>query len=378
MKLRILIIAHSFEWAGAQRSLAEIARELKRNGERCLVVGPREGPMAQAYRDWGFDVIQIRLGTLFCSRKLGSRLKQIALSLFNAMQLSLTIARFRPHLAYTNTSSVISGLVASILTGTPHAWNIRENFDTFTFDYCINKPILAWLARKFSSTTIFVSALSRRSLFPDPPQHALVAHNGIDCSRFLQASLSNRKLKSIGCISSISPRRGLDTLINASKELLEQGVRFSLDIWGKGNPAYERDIRNLISENGLDRHVRLKGYSDDVTKLFAEYDLIVVPSRGESFCRPALEAMASGVPIVTTRCGGPEEFVNDHVNGRTVPPCDPTALAEAIRWIFDDFPRASALAQNAFETAQENFRIEDKLQHIQSIIRYSAPIPHII
>lgn len=80
-------------------------------------------------------------------------------------------------------------------------------------------------------------------------------------------------------------------------------------------------------------------------------DVCVVPSDHETFGLPASEALSAGTPVVVTRCGGPETFVNEGVNGFCVPKGDAEAIADALRTIMDNpnqFDRAS-IASDAAE-----------------------------
>jgi glycosyltransferase involved in cell wall biosynthesis len=81
-------------------------------------------------------------------------------------------------------------------------------------------------------------------------------------------------------------------------------------------------------------------------------DVHVQPSHFEAFGTSAIEAMASGLPVVASDVGGLPDFVKPDVNGVLVPPRDPRALATALRALLADAPRRARLARGALETAQ--------------------------
>jgi teichuronic acid biosynthesis glycosyltransferase TuaC len=98
--------------------------------------------------------------------------------------------------------------------------------------------------------------------------------------------------------------------------------------------SYERDaaeVRSLVAALGLQDRVRFIGEvaPADVATLMRRSALLVVPSRRESFSLVTAEALASGTPVVATRCGGPEEILTPDT-GELVPVGDPAALAIAI------------------------------------------------
>jgi glycosyltransferase involved in cell wall biosynthesis len=98
--------------------------------------------------------------------------------------------------------------------------------------------------------------------------------------------------------------------------------------------AYERDaaeVRQLVDALGLSSRVRFLGEvaPNDVATLMRQSALLVVPSRRETFSLVTAEALASGTPVVATRCGGPEEILTEET-GQLADVDDPAALAIAI------------------------------------------------
>jgi glycosyltransferase involved in cell wall biosynthesis len=85
-----------------------------------------------------------------------------------------------------------------------------------------------------------------------------------------------------------------------------------------------------------------------LARLLQTLDVFVIPSHQEGLCIAALEAMACGTPVVSTRCGGPEQYV---LNGRTgqLVASDPEDLASAIASIAADRPGRERLAQGALQ-----------------------------
>lgn len=114
--------------------------------------------------------------------------------------------------------------------------------------------------------------------------------------------------------------------------------------------------RRLMEESVLDRVEFLGPVSrSEIKKLAYGCDLCVISSDHETFGIPASEALAAGKPIVTTRCGGPESFVKEGINGISVDCDDHAAMAEAMQYILENAERFEG--QHIVRDAKEMFSI---------------------
>lgn len=129
--------------------------------------------------------------------------------------------------------------------------------------------------------------------------------------------------------------KGLDVLVRALATLRRRrpGVRLKV-IGATFYPAQRADweeVQKLVREMDLGSHIEFTGEASpgEVAAAMRGSALLVLPSRREALGAVILEALASGTPVVATRCGGPEEVVTPDV-GRLVPPEDPDAMAAAM------------------------------------------------
>ncbi|MBN2627422.1 MAG: glycosyltransferase [Spirochaetales bacterium] len=101
-----------------------------------------------------------------------------------------------------------------------------------------------------------------------------------------------------------------------------------------GEGEREGDLKRMIASAGLEGTVSLKGFlhGPQVSELMKECDCLVLPSRFETFGIVVIEAMASGLPVIVTRSGGPESFVQDRFNGLVIDQ-DRDELAAALRQV---------------------------------------------
>jgi glycosyltransferase involved in cell wall biosynthesis len=146
-------------------------------------------------------------------------------------------------------------------------------------------------------------------------------------------------------VSRIDPRKGLRVLPQALRLLADRGIEATLDIVGPcvGAPgeAERRDIEAAAAALGLGDRMRMPGAMplDQLMPRYREYDVFVLPTGpGEGIPRVLLEAMAAGVPLVTTRVAGIASLVKHEENGLLVDRPTPEELARAIARLLEDRP----------------------------------------
>lgn len=143
------------------------------------------------------------------------------------------------------------------------------------------------------------------------------------------------------------PRKNLGLLLAAVARLRQDGVAVTLRLAGT-IPSVA--TRAKVSALGLDGAVEFLGEltADALVAFYRSLDLFVLPSHQEGLCIAGIEAMASGVPVVSTRCGGPQDYVRD---GETGFLCDWSAedMATAIRRAIADRDRLGLGARRVAE-----------------------------
>lgn len=162
--------------------------------------------------------------------------------------------------------------------------------------------------------------------------------------------------------------KGLDVLVRALAQLASANPRLRLRVIGEPyHRGYRRDeyaVRQLITSLQLDDRVVFAGQAspEAVASEMRRSALIVVPSRRESFSSVTIEALASGTPVIATRCGGPEYLIGPEM-GTLVPIEDPAALASAIADMLArrhaiDRARLRAHAVDRFGMAESRLRLK--------------------
>ena len=101
--------------------------------------------------------------------------------------------------------------------------------------------------------------------------------------------------------------KGHDIVINACRILKDKKIPFQYDIYGEGE--FYEELKSLIAKLDLKHEITLYNYSGDVENSMMKYDFVVHPSRFESFGYVPVEAMAIGVPVISSQVGGLKEVV---------------------------------------------------------------------
>jgi glycosyltransferase involved in cell wall biosynthesis len=182
--------------------------------------------------------------------------------------------------------------------------------------------------------------------------------NAIDMTRFRPASAAEKQeirrqldlpRDGVVClfVGRLSREKGLMALMEAwtsieHATLVVAGPDMDGNPWNVGPEA-----RAFATRHHLDGSIRFVGSTDDVAPLLRAADVVIQPSHFEALGLSAIEALASGVPVVASAVGGLLDFMVDDRNGMLCPAEDPVALAAAIRAIVEDGDLRKRLASGA-------------------------------
>lgn len=161
-----------------------------------------------------------------------------------------------------------------------------------------------------------------------------------------KASVQNeqQRLVAVGRLEYV---KGFDLLLKAFALVQQQFPTARLTIWGEGSKR--KELESLRDELGLTPHVHFPGTTKEVMKALAEADLFVQTSRWEGFGNALCEAMAVGLPVISTSCSGPKEIIRNGIDGQLVPVENVDALANTMLDLLRDFSKRQLLAKNALE-----------------------------
>jgi colanic acid/amylovoran biosynthesis glycosyltransferase len=201
-----------------------------------------------------------------------------------------------------------------------------------------------------------------------------VVHCGVDTSRFAPRSEPTGKPVLLS-VAGLVEFKGLCYLIEACRILAQRDVAFECRIVGDG--PLRGSLGRQISAAGLQGKVRLLGAmtTDGVIAQHAATLVYVQPSirtdsgRQDGIPNTLMEAMASGLPVVSTTVSGIPELVQHEQNGLLVPPRDPVALADAIERLLADADLRRRLGAAARRTVQAEFDLAKTTRQFGALLR---------
>lgn len=386
--IRILFLSHDSSLYGAQLSLLGLLSRLDRSKFEAMVVAPQAGALNEAIEDLGIPIV-VRRTVHWISSGTNAKKSylQISRDFLSGLKtrvwaLSHLIERNQIDVVYTNTVTPIEGALAARLTRRPHIWHLREQV---AGNSQLKSLAPAWLiphiVGQLSERVIVNSRYLAKAYTHDKTRNKLeVIYNGVDpvpfnfdrddAAKSLRMQLGlEAATRLVVQIGSIIPRKGQMLLVQAAARIAQQIPGATFLIIGEGEADYICQIKDYCKSAGIQERVLFLGWRPDIPQILAAADLLIVAADEEPFGRTVIEAMAAGTPVVSTRCGGPEEIVIDKRTGLLVPPRDVDALALAIAHILGDPAEAARFSVAGRLRLNETFTLDAHTHKVQSVIK---------
>ena len=212
-------------------------------------------------------------------------------------------------------------------------------------------PILRPVWKESRRVIANSQGLKELALKTNPKQPIQIIPNGVDIEEFHPAEAPGRDGLIFLTVSRLIQRKGLDLVIRAFAKVAPRSPASKLIIVGEGNLRQELDA--LASSLGIANRIQFRGLlpHTEMPKIYRSADIFALASRNEGMSNAILEAMASGLPIITTATGGIEELIRD--NGIVVPQEDVRALVGAMEELARDEEKRISLGRRSRELAQK-------------------------
>jgi len=325
LPFRILIFSHDLNLEGASISLFEMISALRKKG----VVDPEvialeDGPLRGRY-----EIAGIPISVLLCDSDKLSTVKRLNKEVHS---LAEAIRQKNPCVVFANTLRSFLAILAAKQAGIPSIWNLRESASWDTFFSYLPDPVAqqAITAIYLPYRVIFVSHASRR-IWDRFNRYGNfdVIHTAIDLSRFPKTRDPSERVRarvSLGlkddtvvvlCVGTINARKAQNDLVEAVAHLPKvASERTQVLLVGDDRDPYAKKLKQRCRALFPDILGKIRFFSstESVQRFYEAADIFVLCSREESFPRVILEAMAFGIPILTTPVNGAAEQVVEGKN----------------------------------------------------------------
>jgi len=357
--LGIVHVLSSFGVGGQERVALDLASWQRRQGQRVIAVsvadGP-EGPLAEAFRANGVETFNVPKGP-GVDVQLPFRLAKV----FTHVGIDV-VHTHNPHALVYGAPAASLARAASVHS--KHGMNpdtarrlwLRRSVSTLVDAYVAVTPALARAALDARETSA-----ERLHVIP----------NGVDLSRFVPDPAARERVRAelgilpsawvVGTVGRLAPEKNQALLLRAMMPLLDE--RRQLVIVGDG--PERAALTALAAESWRSEYCHLVGARSDVERYLAAFDVFALSSVTEGLPLVLLEAMATGVPVVSTEVGGIADLIERGVSGVLVPSNDEQELRRQLLFLAN-FPtaalrlgaagRKSALAKYSLEQMAERYQ----------------------
>lgn len=347
---------------GAETLFAALAQRLGAPRTRSLAIVPRE--------DW----LSGRLRTLGITPLVLPGKGSLHLGYLKA--LVRIIRRNRVQLIHTHLlGSAVYGALAGMLTRTPVLAVLHGPTDLRHLGRLAG--LKRWLLKHGCVAVVAVSTSTQEALkgLGIGPESVTLILNGVDTERFSPGKATQLRSELglsdtqplIGAVGNIRAPKAYDVLLNAAALVLKRVPDCHFAIVGEGGSEATRPLLELSASLGISERCHFLGFREGNPALYRNFDLFVSSSRSEGLSLAFLEAMATGLPIVATRSGGPQEVLKSGENGVLVPVDDPAALASALCDVLSTPAQRVFLGARARACVVSNFSQEVMIQRYEEL-----------
>ena len=291
-------------------------------------------------RKWGFEKLKKDNISIYCINIPVGNIPKKALDYFSKMATVILYKRIKKiegkfdiiHAHFTNIgyySSKIKDLDDTSFVVTEHSSSMMMNLVSDR----LRK--VAGLTYPKADRVIAVSPALRTVIKKEFNIDSVYIPNMVDTDTFMYHNREKSDTFTFITVGNLIYRKRMDLTVEAFSKAFRENENVSLIIIGEGE---EREkIEKIIRREELGNRVKLKGRLDrkEICKYLKESDCFVLPSRAETFGVVYIEAMAVGLPVIATKCGGPEAFINQD-NGLLINTDSLDELVNAMKYMYNN------------------------------------------
>jgi glycosyltransferase involved in cell wall biosynthesis len=365
--VRILIAESSTAVGGQELAVLLHAEGLVKRGYDLRLIVEPGSPIARMAAERNLPVVAMSMRR--------SRYPQAILEFRSLLK------RHRPAIVQVNSSrdSWIGSIAARLVSPRPKVLRIRH------ISAPLNRNLTTQLLyrRLLDMVVVTGGERTRRALVERdglPSDRVAAFPIGLDVAHFsparpdpdlrVELGLPGAQLL-VGLISYLRTYKGHEYFIEAAGLVSAKRDDVTFIIVGEG--PEEQPIRSLISRLGLTQRIRMLGFREDLLNVFRSLDVFAIPSvEGDTIPQVLMQALAIGIPVVSTTVGSIPDVVLDGETGFVVPPRDGAALADRITRLLDDAGLRARMGAAGRALVERSYSIDKMLDRMEAVYRNLA------
>lgn len=317
--MKILQVIPSLCVGGAETMCENLSRALGEMGHSVKIISlyDRHTPISQRLEAAGVPIV-------FLDKKPGLDLSMVT-------KLKAIFDREKPDVVHSHLDAIKYVVPAAKLAGVRRCVHTVHSVADKEAEGILQKLSNRFFYHAGWSVPVALSEEVRQTVvtfYGLPPERVPVVINGIDLSRFrVREAVSPEAPVKLVHVGRLDVPKNQERLLRAFRIVHDRCPDCRLTLVGDGN--LRQSLETLTRELALEEAVTFAGMREDVASFLAEGDIFVLSSDYEGMPMSIIEAMAAGLPVVSTAVGGVPDLVEDGKNG-LLTPCDAQSLAEAL------------------------------------------------
>lgn len=378
--MRILFIANCEGLYGANRSMVELAIELKKLGQEIFFFFPQGNISKERYllrkylNDNGFIYAFLDYMPSVHYGKWQRVNERIIHNIINRnclFQMKEFVEKWQINIIHTNSLTHLIGASLSRKTLKPHVWHIREALKedyNLYYDSKIQYRYALWNTKQVICISNYIKKLHKNILFG---ANVISIKDGFDIDKYILNKVYQRQkniynLIICGCIQE---GKGQLDAVKAVNYLVHKYhfKNIHLRIVGNGTELYLKKIKEYIIENSLQNFVTIIPFQQDLRELRRISDIALMCSRNEALGRVTIESMLSENLVIGANSAGTKEIIKDGVNGYLYKSENAYALCEKIYNVISHWEMQEKIIKNAKKYAVHNYEVNRYAKKILAV-----------
>jgi glycosyltransferase involved in cell wall biosynthesis len=371
MKPTVIHLCTSKSWGGLEMSAVLMARLFNRHGYPSVCVAREGSSIAEASRKEGLEVVAVSPRRKYFSYATAKTLRRTLSERAQTPGGVVVFVHYLSDLWYLafallglNTKPKVFGVAQMFVKnvnkkGLLHRWVYGYVTRLIALGHRQKDFLLECLPLPEERYVVIPNHVDTKVYAPGPKNIALRETWGVRDDETL-----------LGFCGRLDQGKGPEELIAASAKLLKDFPKLKIVLVGRAaEPTYENKLRELaLAAEPNKGRIVFAGHRDDMPQVFRALDLFIMPSYEEAFGFVLIEAMATGIPAISTKAGGVPEIIEHKNTGYLIEPRSAAAIEAGVRDILSNADLRARLIKNGQERAERVYDSEIFFRKVEDLL----------